>query len=195
MTQKTLFGATRARLTAMHAYLSAGILLHAITSVELAIILLIDTMPEAHPLKLAALSIMALCVLFTQLDARSRFQEFKKVRDQLLRYGPDRRIFAALSRSRCQRDAALAAAGQLGHASFCRDHFFTIGYRWYHLLPDFASHHPWFLFSPTFLKATFFAPTYHARYSCRRHEGGSQGPFPFVGVIGQHRVNDHPHGQ
>ena len=101
MTQKTLFGATRARLTAMDAYLSAGILLHAITSVEIVIILLIGTMPETHPLKLAALSILTLCVLFTQLDARSRFQEFKKARDQLFRYGPDRRIFAVIAGITC----------------------------------------------------------------------------------------------
>ena len=180
MTHKTLFGATYARLTALEAYLSAGILLHAITSVEIVIFLLIDTMAEDHPLKLAALSILGLCILFTQLDARSRFQEYKQVRDQLIRYGPDRRIFAALSRSRCQRDAALAAARQLGHASLCRDCYWTSGYRWYHLLPDFASHHPQFLFSPAFVKATFFAPTYHARYSCRRHEGGNQAPLPFI---------------
>jgi hypothetical protein len=103
--------------------------------------------------------------LFTQLDARSRFQEYKKVRDQLVRYGPDRRIFRSVAQSRCQRDAALAAARRLGHGAVCRAFFTAAGYRWYHLLPDFVYHRPRYLLSPAFYRATFFMPTYHGRYS------------------------------
>lgn len=145
-------------------YLAAGILLHAITAGELIVFLAIASFADHHPLKLPALTVLGLFAIFTQLDARSRFQEYKKLRDQLVRYGPDRRIFKSLSRSRCQRDAALAAARQLGYATICLNQFTRAGYRWYHLLPDFVRHYPSYLFSPAFLQATFFAPTYHARY-------------------------------
>lgn len=158
----TIFSGTR--MARPGEYLAAGILLHAITAVELLFLLVIASMADLHPLKISVMTLLGLLAIFTQLDARSRFQEYKKIRDQLVHYGPDRRIFKSLSRSRCQRDAALAAARQLGHASICQNHFNTAGYRWYHLLPDFVRHYPSYLFSPAFLQATFFAPTYHARY-------------------------------
>ena len=152
------------RLTGIASYLSAGILLHAITVIELAVLLAIAASVQAHPFKLAVLVLLGLYILFTQLDARSRFQEYKKARDQLIRHGPDSRIFRSLSRSRCQRDAALATARQLGFDNECRRYFASAGYRWYHLLPEFVSRQPAFLLSPAFLRATFFMPTYHSRY-------------------------------
>jgi hypothetical protein len=152
------------RLTGIVSYLSAGILLHVITAIELAIILVVAAGMQSHPLKVAILVLLGLYTLFTQLDARSRFQEYKKARDQLIRHGPDNRIFRSLSRSRCQRDAALAAARQLGYDRQCRRYFAAGGYRWFHLLPEFVSRQPAFLLSPAFLRATFFMPTYHSRY-------------------------------
>lgn len=160
---ETISTATRIRLTHAHQYLSAGILLHIITVAELLVLLVMATVIEDPRLKNTVLTILGLFAIFTQLDARSRFQEFKQVRDQLFRFGPDRRIFQSLSRSRCQRDAALAAARQLGHTAECQNHFAAAGYRWYHLLPDLVNHYPQLLFSPAFLQATFFAPTYQTR--------------------------------
>lgn len=144
-------------------YLSAGVLLHAITAVELTAILIVAGVDD-HALKLPTLVVLGLMVLFTQLDARSRFQEFKRVRDQLIRYGPDRRIFRSIAASRCQRDAGLAAARQLGHAAACRRFYLERGYRWYHLLPDVVSRHPGYLLSPGFYRTTFFLPTYTSRF-------------------------------
>jgi hypothetical protein len=144
-------------------YLSAGKLLHAITVAEVLTILSIATMIGQHALAYPILTALSLFPLFTQLDARSRFQEYKQVWDQLARYGPDRRIFKSVASSRCQRDAALAAARQLGYAKDCRSYFCAAGYRWYHLLPDFATGHPRFLISAAFWRKTFFMPTYQAR--------------------------------
>jgi hypothetical protein len=144
-------------------YLSACKLLHAITVIELSGILAIHALMgaslHAHP----ALMMLGLFPFFTQLDARSRFQEFKQARDQLIRYGPDRRIFKSLAGSRCQRDAVLAASKQLGHERDCREYFLAAGYRWYHLLPDFVKDHPDFLIYAAFWRTTFFAPTYRTR--------------------------------
>ena len=145
-------------------YLAAGRLLHCITMIALASVILVAAFADARPFKFPAMVGVGLMAFFSQLDARSRYQECKRARDQLAAYGPNRRIFRSFSRSRCQRDAVLAAAAQLGHADACRKHFAAAGYRWYHLLPDFVCHHPGFLFSPVFLRATFFAPTYRSRY-------------------------------
>ena len=144
-------------------YLSAGKLLHAITVTELITITAIAICIGQHPLAYPALITLSLLPLFTQLDARSRFQEYKRVKDQLARYGPNRRIFKSAAGSRCQRDAVLAAARQLGYASQCRVYFSANGYRWYHLLPDVVKGHPHFLISSGFWRTTFFMPTYQTR--------------------------------
>jgi hypothetical protein len=156
-------------------YLSAGILLHAMTTMEiLSIFGLIpflldsDACLSAYRWRYFTFATLWLLPVFTQLDARSRFQEYKKIRDQLILFGPDRRIFNAVSHSRCQRNAALAASAQLGYETVCRDSFTATGYRWYHLLPSFVKYRPWFLFSPAFWHTTFFAPTYHPRQWLRQ---------------------------
>jgi hypothetical protein len=102
--------------------------------------------------------------LFTQLDARSRYQEYKKMRDQLILYGPNKRIFKSVFGSRCRRDAALAAAKQVGLARDCSGCFASAGYRWYHLIPDFLKNNPKILLSEGFWRTTFFLPTYKTRF-------------------------------
>ncbi len=159
----TAFIGTGSRLARCAGYLSAGKLLHAITITELSTIVAIATLLDHHPLMYPALITLSLFTLFTQLDARSRFQEYKQVKDQLDRYGPDRRIFKSVSGSRCQRDAAFSAARELGYAVHCRVHFSAAGYRWYHLLPDFVKGHPRFFTSVAFWRTTFFMPTYRTR--------------------------------
>ena len=148
-------------------YLAAGKLLHATTVIALVLIVLIAMYAATHPFRNLVMGGVALMALFSQLDARSRYQEYKRARDQLMEFGPNRRIFRSLSGSQCQRDAVMAAAQPLGYARVCRNYFYAAGYRWYHLLPDFVRHHPGFLFSPAFLRATFFAPTYRFRYADR----------------------------
>jgi nicotinamidase-related amidase len=147
-------------------YLSASVLLHLITLMELGLIIAAATLIEKPSAYVPAILILLLYLIFTQLDARSRYQEFKKVRDQLIRYGPNRRIFQSIRHSRCQRDAALAAARQVGHHRACRDFFWQAGYRWHHLLPHFLRRQPGYLFSPAFLRTTFFVPAYRSRYEC-----------------------------
>ena len=163
LSTETSFARTFSGLAHAAGYLSAGKLLHAITAAELVAILTIASLMGQHPLAFPSLIALALIPLFTQLDARSRFQEYKRVKDQLVRYGPDRRIFKSVAGSRCQRDAALAAARQLGYAKHCRFYYCAAGYRWYHLLPDFVKRHPRFLISAAFWRTTFFMPTYPDR--------------------------------
>lgn len=161
----TVFPSAHSRIAPVACYLSAGMLLHVITALEM-LLIFVAAAPtiDSHAIPFPALHFLLIFPLFAQLDARSRYQEYKKVRDQLILHGPDHRIFKSLCLSRCQRDAALAAARQLDYAAACSGYFSIAGYRWYHFLPDFVKHHPEFLLTATFWRTTFFAPTYEARF-------------------------------
>ena len=107
---------------------------------------------------------LATLPIFAQLDARSRFQNYKLLKDLFYRYGFRYKFVKALRHSRCQRDAALVAAGEMGYKSITHKYYVRCGYQWYHLLPDFIFKHPLYLFTKGFWLTTFFARTYHSKY-------------------------------
>jgi hypothetical protein len=153
-------------------YVNAGFLLHLIAAIECFFIcLILPGLMQYAPasssgmILLKYLSIQALICLpvFAQLDARSRYQNYKKIKDQLYVYGFDRRILRPSLKSRCLRNAALAAAKETGYHRQCRNYYRSAGYRWYHLLPDFVFQQPLFVFNRHFWVSTFFAPTYTAK--------------------------------
>lgn len=149
-------------------YLRAGLLLHIITLLEILLLAVLATKllsPESGfqmeiTVKSGIFLFMAVLPVLSQLDARSRFQNYKRVKDQFLKFGFDRRLLKPLLKSRCQRDAARAAADELGYGTHCRKFYYYRGYRWYHLAPDFLVDNPRVLFSRQFLKSTFFLPAY-----------------------------------
>jgi hypothetical protein len=102
--------------------------------------------------------------VLSQLDARSRWQNYKQIKDQLYGYGYRERIFKPVLKSSCQRQAALIAASEFGYRKQVLVLFRSHGYRWYHIPPDFVVSHPRFLLSSHFWRTTFFAPTYHPRH-------------------------------
>lgn len=93
--------------------------------------------------------------LFAVADGISRHREYRRIKAMLLRYGYSERILEPLARSRCQRDAALLAASEAGHAENARAYFAGLGYRWYHILPDSVVRNPLVFLRPTFLRASF----------------------------------------
>lgn len=102
--------------------------------------------------------------LFTQLDAHSRFQNYKMMKDLIFRYGFQLRFIKSFKYTKCQREAALYAAKDLGYKHQMIRYFKACGYRWYHVLPDFIWSHPQYLLTKQFWSTTFFAKTYHPRY-------------------------------
>lgn len=114
---------------------------------------------------------MLLCGLFAwgvvlcQADALSRFQEFKRLLNIIHRYGFRARFFKLFASSRCQRDAALAAARQAGICPQAREYFNSLGYKWYHILPDTIIQNPLRFFHPAFLMATFIPRQVRKRWS------------------------------
>ncbi len=161
-------------------YLRAGYFLHMITLAGLLLLFMAsshfsvsftDGLNAGIVFKWVLLLFLAVLPLFSQLDARSRYQNYKQIKDQLFLYGFDRRIFKPVLKSRCQRDAALAAAEELGYGKSCRAYFRTGGYRWYHLAPDFLFQTPYLLLTRTFWRTTFFMPTYRPKVDYRMITG------------------------
>lgn len=157
-------------------YLAAGYLLHLMTLGEAGLLVIIlgfltegftESLFEKEVWKIIFYFALWLYPVSAQFDARSRFQNYKQIKDQIYLFGFRTRILKPVLKSRCQRDAARQAAFELGYGDRCRLYFRKHGYRWYHLLPDFVFTHPFFFFSRYFWKTTFFAPTYRPRVDYR----------------------------
>ena len=116
-------------------------------------------------------------MVLSQLDARSRWQNYKQIKDSLYEFSYRERIFKLFLKSSCQRQAALIAAEDLGYRDRVEAFFRSHGYRWYHIPPDFVFAHPQFLLSRHFWRTTFFAPTYHPKHFSLRGTAGRVGQF------------------
>jgi hypothetical protein len=160
-------------LQRLYTYIKIGYLLHLFTLLEICFLYatfeFLDTeewLQQGHfVLKILLLSPFISMPFFPQFDAWSRYQNYKMLRDQFYFYGFQPRIVKSFIKSRCQRDAALAAADELGFTDICKKHFYNSGYRWYHIFPDFVFTRPKFLLCKHFWLTTFFAKNYHPRIS------------------------------
>ncbi|PKN07277.1 MAG: hypothetical protein CVU73_13575 [Deltaproteobacteria bacterium HGW-Deltaproteobacteria-8] len=88
-------------------------------------------------------------------DGYCRYREYRRLKRMMSRWGFHPRLLVPVAASRCQRDAALAAATETGHQARAQAHFRKLGYRWYHLLPDRTVENPLRFFDPAFLRVTF----------------------------------------
>ncbi|MBU1039897.1 MAG: hypothetical protein KKF77_02210 [Proteobacteria bacterium] len=88
-------------------------------------------------------------------DGYCRYREYRRLKRMICRWGFHPRLLLPVAASRCQRDAALAAASETGHLPLARAQFRELGYRWYHLLPDGSVDNPLRFFDPEFLRVTF----------------------------------------
>lgn len=101
--------------------------------------------------------------LLAEADGLCRYREYRRVRALLRRYGFRRRIFRATGGSRCQRDAALLAAAESGCRRRAARLYRELGYRWYHLIPDWVVGDPRHVLRPAFWRASFIPAQKGAR--------------------------------
>jgi hypothetical protein len=154
-------------------YLKLGVLLHLITILELIFLTLLFTEADIafwlssgwFVFKIFLLGYIICLPIFAQLDARSRYQNYKQAKDQFYLHGFRSLILLPFLKSRCQRDAVSVAAEELGYGDAARAFFYQNGYRWYHLLPDFSFRRPQFLLTKHFWINTFFMKDYKARFN------------------------------
>ncbi len=102
----------------------------------------------------------AVLPIFAQLDARSRYQNYKLIKDKLHRYGFSTRIIDPFTWSRCQRDAIQVAADDLGYRKQMKDHFKKLGFKWYHIIPRILLRNPRLLFTKNYWYRTLFVRYY-----------------------------------
>ncbi len=171
-------------------YYKLGYLLHLMTIAEIVLIVacfkqfhLIAWAQEGNPFfRWFLLFCLVFPPIFPQCDARSRYQNYKQVKDHLFLYGYQNRIIKPFSHSRCQRDAVLAAAEELGFEVECKNYFIMLGYKWHHLMPDFLVNNPKFLFNKQFWLTTFFVKTYKSKVDFSKnqlfcHAGNKRSPI------------------
>ena len=99
-------------------------------------------------------------VVLSLLDARSRFQDYKRAKDLFFVNGFKSRIAKIYIHSKCQRDAARVAAKDLGLLEQLDYFYQSQGYHWYHIFPDFIFKKPWIVFSRRYWHKTLFEPQY-----------------------------------
>ena len=104
-------------------------------------------------------------IFLVTADAWSRFQNYKRAKDQLYEYGFQQRIVNSYIGSKCQRLAVETAAKELGYGKEVKKQFRLMGYRWYHYIPDFMINDPWFLLKKYFWKRTFLEKYHTPKYN------------------------------
>ena len=103
-------------------------------------------------------------IITTQLDAYSRYQNYKMLKDLFYVYGFRRLLAKPYSRSKCQRDSVMEAATQLGLRSSANKYFSDLGYRWYHIIPSVLIENPLLLITKGYWRTTLFVPTYVSKH-------------------------------
>ncbi len=98
------------------------------------------------------------------MDGWSRFQNYKRAKDQFFLYGFQQRIAIAYIGSKCQRMAALTAADELGMGDELKDFYDDCGVKWFHYVPYFMVKEPLFFFKKSFWSRTFLEQKYYAKY-------------------------------
>lgn len=112
-----------------------------------------------------SLFFFSLCVT-TELDAYSRYQNYKMIKDILHKYRFRELIIKPFSKSSCQRDAALEAARQLDMHVEADKYYARLGYKWYHIIPSMLIDNPLLFFTKMYWSSTFFVPRYQSKYFC-----------------------------
>ncbi|WP_297702520.1 hypothetical protein [uncultured Eudoraea sp.] len=102
------------------------------------------------------------------MDGWSRFQNYKRAKDLFFVHGFNSRIADMYSVSKCQRNAAIVAAEELGYNDEITSYFRSVGVKWYHYIPYFIAQDPLFLIRNYFWERTFLEKVYISRFDYRR---------------------------
>ncbi|HWS60455.1 MAG TPA: hypothetical protein VN182_05960 [Flavobacterium sp.] len=103
-------------------------------------------------------------IITTQLDAYSRYQNYKMAKDLLHQYGFKKPLVRLFSKSKCQREAIAEAANCLSLKKEVNDYFYSMGFRWYHILPHIILKKPQVFFTKEYWMSTFFVPNYKSKF-------------------------------
>lgn len=103
-------------------------------------------------------------------DGWSRYQNYKRAKDLFYEHGYRDRIARLYIASKCQRNAALEAAGELGVKEQVEAYYASKGVKWHHFIPYFMIRDPFFLFRHQFWNRTFLEKNYTPKYDYKQLE-------------------------
>lgn len=103
-------------------------------------------------------------IFLVVMDSWSRFQDYKKAKDLFFMYGVRPRLAERFIGSKCQRNAAMQAARELGVDTELNALFRDRGVRWFHYVPYFMVSDPYFMFRTAFWQRTFLEKYYEPRF-------------------------------
>lgn len=102
------------------------------------------------------------------MDGWSRFQNYKRAKDQFYVHGFNRRIANTYIGSKCQRNAAIVAAQELGIEQEIRDYYEKMNVKWYHFVPYFMIKDPLFIIRKNFWSRTFLEKNYQSKFDYKQ---------------------------
>jgi len=89
------------------------------------------------------------------MDGWSRYQNYKRVKDQFFIHGFNKKITLIYIGSKCHRMAAETAAEELGIKDQVQQCYRDLGVKWYHYIPYFMIKEPFFCSKKYFGRALF----------------------------------------
>jgi hypothetical protein len=101
------------------------------------------------------------------MDGWSRYQNYKRAKDQFFTHGFKEKIAIIYIGSKCQRMAAETAAEELGIKDQLQQCYRDFGVKWYHYIPYFMIKEPFFLFKKIFWSRTFLEDSYESKFDYR----------------------------
>jgi len=99
-------------------------------------------------------------IFLVLMDGWSRFQNYKRVKDQFYIYGFNTKTANHYKGSKCQRNAILVASKELGIEQQAISFYKRQGIEWYYLIPDFMVKDPFFMIRSNFWARTFMEKKY-----------------------------------
>lgn len=103
-------------------------------------------------------------IFLVLMDSWSRFQNYKRIKDQLYYYGFQPKVANNYLVSKCQRQALKVASVELGMLKEY-DRFLELRkVKWHHFVPYFMIKDPFFIFKKHFWNRTFLEKYYHPKF-------------------------------
>lgn len=103
-------------------------------------------------------------IFLVLMDGWSRFQNYKRVKDQFYMYGFITKTANHYKGSKCQRSAILVASKELGIEQQAISFYKRQGIKWYYFIPQFMVKDPLFMFKNSFWARTFMEKKYVSKF-------------------------------
>lgn len=104
-------------------------------------------------------------IFLVAMDGWSRFQNYKRAKDQFYVHGFNKRIANTYIGSKCQRNAAIVAAEELGIGEKVKIYYAAKGVKWHHFIPYHMVKNPLFFFTNKFWSSSFLEKNYTPKFN------------------------------